>query len=72
MVACQTALDTIKHAITNNSELIYPDPRKTYHLFMDASNHTWSVVLTQQRFDSDTSGSIETTYHPSLTNVVPL
>ena len=46
-VACQTVLDTIKHALTNSSVLIYPNPNKEYHLFMDASNHTWSGVLTQ-------------------------
>ena len=44
--ACQTALDTIKHAITNSPVLIYPDPNKQYHLFTDASNHTKSGVLT--------------------------
>ena len=48
MVACQTALNTIKHAITNSSVLIYPNPSKEYHLFSDASHHTWSSVLTQQ------------------------
>ena len=47
--ACQTTLDTIKHAITNSHILIYPDPNKQYHLFTDASNHTWSGVLTQLR-----------------------
>ena len=47
--ACQTALNTIKHAITNNTVLIYPDPSKQYHLFTDASDHTWSGVLTQTR-----------------------
>ena len=47
--ACQTALDAIKHAITNSHVLIYPDPNKQYHLFTDASNHTWSGVLTQTR-----------------------
>ena len=33
--ACQTALDTIKHAIANSSVLIYPDLNKLYHLFTD-------------------------------------
>ena len=36
----QTALDTIKHVITNSPVLIYPDPNKQYHLFTNASNHT--------------------------------
>ena len=43
------ALDTIKHAITNSLVLIYPDLNKQYHLFTDASNHTWSGMLTQTR-----------------------
>ena len=47
--ACQTALVTIKHAITNSPVLIYPDPNKQNHLFTDASNHTWLGVLTQTR-----------------------
>ena len=46
---CQTALDTIKHAITNSPVLINPDPNKQYHLFTDASVHTWSGVLTPTR-----------------------
>ena len=33
-------------------------------MFMDASNHTWSGVLTQQRFDLGTNGSVENTNHP--------
>ena len=33
MVACQTALDTIKHVITNIPMLIYPDTIKEYHFF---------------------------------------
>ena len=33
--ARQTALDKIKHAITNSPVLIYPNPHKQYHLFTD-------------------------------------
>ena len=61
--ACQTALDTIKHAITNSPVLIYPDPNKQYHLFTDASNHTWSGVLTQTRETLKENGKLEITYH---------
>ena len=70
MVACQTALNTIKHAITNSPILIYPDASKEYHLFMDALNHTWSSVFTQQRCSSETNGNEE---HTTLshTKVVP-
>ena len=56
MVAYQTALGTIK----------YPDPSKEYHWFMDASNHTWSSVLTQQRFNSEINHNEENTYHPIM------
>ena len=42
--SCQTALDMIKHTITNSSVLIYPDPNKQHHLFTNLSNHTWSGV----------------------------
>ena len=64
IVACQTALDTIKHAITNSTILIYPDPSKECHLFMDASNHTLSSVLTEKKYNSETNGNKEHTYHP--------
>ena len=64
MVACQTALDTIGHMITNSPTPIYPDPSREYHLFTDALNHTWSGVLTQQRCNSETNGNEECTYHP--------
>ena len=47
--SCQTALNTIKHVLTNSPALINPDPNKQYHLFTDASNHTWSSVLTQKK-----------------------
>ena len=66
MAACQTALDTIKHVITNSPVLIYPGPSKEYHLFTDASNYTWPGVLTQQRSNSETNGNVESTYHPIM------
>ena len=64
--ACQTALDTIKHAITNSPVLIYPDPNKQYKLFTDASNHTWSGVLTQTRETLRENGNLDITYHPIM------
>ena len=64
MVACQMALGTIKYAIANSPVLIYPNPSKEYHLFMDALNHTWLGVLIQQRFNSETNGKKECIYHP--------
>ena len=57
------ALDIIKHTITNSPVLLYPDPSKAYHLFTDASNHTWLGVLTQQWSNSEKSSDEELTYH---------
>ena len=62
--ACQTALDTIQHAITNSPVLIYLDPNKQYHLFTGASNHTWPGVLTQTRETLKENGKLNITYHP--------
>ena len=45
---------------------MYPDPSKKYHLFMDALNHTWSGVLTQQRPSSEINSNEECTYHPMM------
>ena len=56
-VACQMALDTIKHVIMNSPVLMYPNPSKEHHLFMDALNHTWLGVLSQQRSNSEISGN---------------
>ena len=61
--ACQTSLDVIKHGITNSPVLIYPDPNKQYHLFTDASNHTWSGVLTQTGETLRENGKLDITYH---------
>ena len=61
---CQTTLDMIKQTITNSPVLIYPDPNKQYHLFIDTSNHTWSGVLTQNRETSRKNGKLDITYHP--------
>ena len=62
--AGQTSLNTIKHAITNSSVLIYPDPNKQYHLFTDASNHMWSGVLTQTREILKENCKLDITYCP--------
>ena len=64
MVACQTTHDMIKHVITNSPVLICLDPNKQYHLFTDASTHTWSGVLTKTRETLRENGKLDTTYHP--------
>ena len=50
--------------MTNSPVLIYSDPNKQYHLFTDASNHTWSGVLTQTRESLRDSRKLDFTYHP--------
>ena len=62
--ACQTALDMIKHAITNSPVLIYLDQNKQYHLFTGTSHHTWSGVLNQTRETLKENGKLDITYHP--------
>ena len=64
--AYQTALYTIKHAITNSPVLIYQDPNRKCHLFTDASNDTWSGVLTQTRETLKENGKLDITYHPIM------
>ena len=64
--ACQMTLDNIKHTITNSSVLMCPNPSKEYHLFMGASDHTWSGVLTQQQSNSEISSDKDLTYHPII------
>ena len=64
--ACQTALDTINHAITNSPVLIYPDPNKWYHLFTGASNHARSGVLTQTGETWKENGKLYINYHPIM------
>ena len=46
---CQNSLDLVKEILTSPTILVYPDPNEKYHLFMDTSNFTWSVALTQER-----------------------
>ena len=62
--ACQTSLDTIKHAITNSPVHIYLDPNKQDHLFTDISNQMWSGVLSQRREILKENGKLDITYHP--------
>ena len=44
---CQKSLDLAKKQLELPPILIYPDRLKLFHLFMDASAHTWSAVLMQ-------------------------
>jgi hypothetical protein len=44
---CQKAFDYLRTALTSDSILIYPDPNEEFHLFCDASKHSYAAVLTQ-------------------------
>ena len=45
----QDSLDVAKEILTSPPVLVYPGPNQEYHLFMDASNFSWSAALTQER-----------------------
>ena len=65
--ACQTAFDTIKHAIANSPVPNYQDPNKQYYLFTHASNHTCSGMLTPTRETLKENWKLDITYYP-ITN----
>ena len=45
----QLAFDPLKDYLTQSPILIYPDPNQEYHLFIDASNYSWSAILMQEQ-----------------------
>ena len=54
---CQKSLDLAKKHLESAPVMIYPDKSKPFHLFTDASNHTWSAALMQM---DDTATEMET------------
>ena len=54
---CQKSLDLAKKHLESAPVMIYPDKSKPFHLFTDASNHTWSAALMQM---DDTTPEMET------------
>ena len=44
---CQRRLDYVKQVITTNPILVYPNPDKQYHLFMDSNKYFWNGILIQ-------------------------
>ena len=44
---CQLTLDYLKEVFCNKPILQFPDPKKSYVLYTDASNNTYSCVLCQ-------------------------
>ena len=57
MDQCQKSLHYIKHIITTNPTLAYPDPDKQYYLFTDSSKHSWSGVLVQYSEQKQENGT---------------
>ena len=59
------SFDTIKIALTNHAILIFPDSEEPYVFFTDASKHSWSGYLWQERImninDKDLKSFIPTT-----------
>ena len=47
-VQCQASFEMLKEALITSPILKYPDPKKAYILFTDASKHAWACVLTQE------------------------
>ena len=45
---CQKSFDLLKTMVSEEPNLVYPDPSKPYVLFTDASKYAWSCVLTQE------------------------
>ena len=60
---CQKAFETLEEALMKNPILVYPDPNKSYTLFMDASKYAESVVLTQEHA-TDIDGKTLLHQHP--------
>ena len=46
---CQVNFEAVKIALTNGVILIFPDHNSGYVLYMDAFEHSWSAVHTQER-----------------------
>ena len=64
---CQKSLGYVKHVITTNPILVYPDQDKQYYLFTDSSSkHFWSSILiqyTEQIKEDGTKLKVPPPYH---------
>ena len=50
---CQSGLEYLKTCLTVSPILKYPNPRKRYVVFTDASDHAAAAVLMQEYKDDD-------------------
>ena len=60
---CQKTFQLLKDLLMAEPILKYPDPSKSYILYMDASKYAWSCVLTQE-YEYDIEGKIKKIHHP--------
>jgi hypothetical protein len=44
---CQKGLDTLKHKLVTVSILIFPDWKKEFHVYVDASSISLGAILSQ-------------------------
>ena len=62
-IQCQASFEMLKDALITSPILKYPDPNKSYTLFMDASKHAWVCVLTQE-YEHEKDGRTYKINHP--------
>ena len=62
--ACQGAFEMLKEGLLKEPILKYPDPRKLYVLYTDASKYAWAGVLTQSYQHKDEKG-VKEIHHPN-------
>ena len=60
---CQKSFELLKQCIMTEPILVYPDPRKPYVLFTDASKYAWACVLTQEK-ETEIDGKLTKLLHP--------
>ena len=60
---CQQTFEFLKEMLLKEPILKYPDPKKLYTLFTDASKYAWACVLTQE-YMHEFDGKIRKILHP--------
>ena len=60
---CQKTFEMLKEYLLKEPILVYPDTRKPYTLYTDASKYAWLRVLTQ-RYVHEIEGKEKEVYHP--------
>ena len=60
---CQQTFEFLKEMLLKEPILKYPDPKKPYTLFTDASKYAWACVLTQE-YLHEFDGKVRKILHP--------